>query len=194
MLREADAEAQAIVEQAEQQAEALLEQERSRAEQAAQSIEDRLVRRAQEKRSRRLNQARVEALEIIGQARQALVQQAFDRISEQLKQVRKHDYSQVLARLLDETLQALEDSQGPLTLRADPRDRSLLTELLTEREAELQVDYDLECLGGVAASTADGRIGVTNTLDSRLERARRALESRLGSAFQEQAESRLEPA
>lgn len=194
MLREADAEAQAIIEQAEHEAEALLEQERSKSEQAARSIEVRLVRRAQEQRSRRLNRARVEALEIIGQARQALIQQALERVSQQLEQVRAHEYSDVLARLLDETLQALEDSPGPLTLRADPRDRSLLVELLDEREIELQVEYDLECLGGVAASTAEARISVTNTLESRLERARRALESILGSVFKEQVGRRLEPA
>ncbi|MFW5943045.1 MAG: V-type ATP synthase subunit E [Chloroflexota bacterium] len=187
------AEVRAIERQAQAQAEELLQATRPRAEKIRQTHMDRSTRAARRERARIMHHARLESLCATGDARQELIDETLQRAAERLAAMRSHpDYPQLLRRLLQEALQTLEtsvDEVAQCRLRADPRDRQLLDPLLDELGLSLQVDYDLDCWGGVIASSAGERILVINTLDSRFDRAhlflRRSLAARLHRELEE---------
>lgn len=151
--------------------------------------------RAEEQRARILNRARIQALELVGQARQEFSQEAFERVSQRLSGCRDQqpDYPDLLGRLVDGALEALDSAGAPVVLRADPRDRAHLESLIQDYGPELRIEYDLDSLGGVIAESADGRLTVINTFESRLGRARRSLELTLAAVFEDQPEAQPEP-
>ncbi|MFW5942956.1 MAG: V-type ATP synthase subunit E [Chloroflexota bacterium] len=192
------AEVQAIEREAQAQAEELLQATRPRAEKIRQAHKNRATRAAQRERARIIHHARLESLCTTGDARQELIDETLQRASERLAAMRSApDYAQLFRRLLQEALQALNTSVDDVAhcrLRADPRDRQLLDPLLDDLGLALQVDYDLDCWGGVMACSVGEHILVINTLDSRFDRAnqflRRSLAARLPGELKED-ESRL---
>jgi vacuolar-type H+-ATPase subunit E/Vma4 len=48
------------------------------------------------------------------------------------------------------------------------------------------VNYELECIGGLIASSVDGEIVVINTLEARLDRAIPSLRRYLAAIFEEE--------
>jgi vacuolar-type H+-ATPase subunit E/Vma4 len=69
---------------------------------------------------------------------------------------------------------------------ADPRDRSLVENILQEMGLEIPVSYEVECIGGLIAGSADGEIVVINTMEARLERAIPNLRRYLAALFEEE--------
>jgi vacuolar-type H+-ATPase subunit E/Vma4 len=117
-------------------------------------------------RARRINQARRDALIVTGQARETLFVEALARAQERLLALRDDpSYPTVLLALARE---ALAQFDGPVTLRADPRDAELVRTLVVEGS----IRFDLETWGGVEVHTVDGRISVLNTLEARLAQGR----------------------
>ena len=74
-----------------------------------------------------------------------------------------------MERLIREALEAL--GEGGARLHVDPRDEETVRALLPRLPGGLPMMPDLETGGGVAVDSADGRIRVDNTFDSRLARA-----------------------
>jgi vacuolar-type H+-ATPase subunit E/Vma4 len=102
--------------------------------------------------------------------------------------------SRLIQEALDDLSRSLEEREG-IVLEADPRDRIIVQRLLAELPPDLRMSYPLTCWGGVIARSADGRIVVTNTLETRLERAmphlRRYLASQLAYAAPETGTSQV---
>lgn len=186
------AEVRAIEREAQAQAEELLQATRPRAERIRQTHMDRATRAARRERARIMHHARLESLCATGDARQELIDETLQHAAERLTAMRSDpDYPQLLRRLLQEALQTLQtsvDEVAQCRLRADPRDRQLLDPLLDDLGLALRVDYDLDCWGGVIASSAGEHILVINTLDSRFDRANRFLRRSLAARLHRELE------
>lgn len=139
-------------------------------------------------RSRILQQARLEAMQIVGDAREALVDEALAQTREQLSKLRENaSYRAVLGRLVGEVLEEL-GSEGAASTKTELvghlRDRQLLGDILLERGMGSSVACELEGWGGVAARSDDGRVTAINTLEARLERATPHLRRHLAALFE----------
>lgn len=129
-------------------------------------------------RARILNRARQEALQVILGAREGLIAAALAETAHQLALLAdSRDYPTLLRQLIQEAAEAL-GGDGPLRLRVRSRDVALAEQCAAELGLSADVEDGLEdepspwgCLGGVVATTADGRISLVNTLAARLERA-----------------------
>ncbi len=126
-------------------------------------------------RARRLHQAKLEALHTIGEVRTQLVEAVLAETRQRLIHVRADsNYRSILRRLIEEVVDALDDAElhnRRAVLEIDPRDEAHVHWILDELGLELQVTPALNCWGGVVIKSGDGRVAVTNTLESRLERA-----------------------
>lgn len=165
-------------------AEARQEAQRIKAEACAEAAAP-----AVRERERILQQAHLEVLRIIGDARETLVDEAIEQARERLVNIREDKrYPAVLHRL---TLDALSDlalsaeETSKVRLEADPRDRERLEKNLQKIDLNLQRSYDLQCAGGLAAKSEDGRVAVINTLEARLERGQPYLRRYLAALFEE---------
>lgn len=122
--------------------------------------------------ARIIHRARLEGVHIVGNAEQKVVALALERAAARLGELRSTpDYPELLRQLVVEALAALQGSLGEnerISLHADPRDRALLDDLLQGVRRELSVSYELESWGGVRATSAEQRVVVDNTLESRL--------------------------
>lgn len=172
------------------------------------------------KHAQLIHLAHLEAMQRIGGTRDALVENAFEKIRECLSHYRADpNYPTVLSRLVQEALSELEGSSGDnrtldqerttlerqspgsdILLLADKRDEGILENILTTMKLELPVQYaselpihyELECWGGIIARSMDGRIVSINTLEARLERATPYLRRYLAACFEnEQPETEL---
>ncbi len=171
---------------------------RVEAEQVRSQAYARAVEPAYRERARMTQQARLETLQIIGNARKAFVNTAFDRISAQLATIRTSShYPQILRQLIEEALNELkgaETAAGRIQLEADPRDRAVLENIMDHMGLELSVQYTLQSLGGLIATSEDGQVVAINTLEARLERATSYLRRYLAALFEnEEIEIKLCP-
>lgn len=139
-------------------------------------------------RARIFHRARLESLRIVGDVREDMVDTAITRTRERLASLRADlSYPAVLRKLTEEALTELASGNaGKTQLLADPRDRSLLKNILDDLQLELPVSYELNCWGGLTAKSEDGRVVVINTLESRLERATAFLRRHLAALFEEE--------
>jgi vacuolar-type H+-ATPase subunit E/Vma4 len=167
---------------------ARMEAESIRERACAESVEPAIRERA-----RLIQRARMEALQIVGEARETLVDAALEQCRGRLAGIRAESiYPQVFRRLIQETLTELERSQierqpaKTACLEADPRDQKVLERLLSEMDLHLATSYDLDYWGGLIAKSEDGRVAVINTLEARLERATPFLRRYLAALFEDQ--------
>jgi vacuolar-type H+-ATPase subunit E/Vma4 len=139
-------------------------------------------------RARILHRARLEALQITGSAREMLVDAAMDQTHGHLAGMRTDSaYAAMLRRLTLEALAKLEEILSAVSdvhLEADPRDRVLLERILSNLGLKLEVNYRLNCWGGLIARSQDGQVVVVNTLEARLERATPYLRRYLAALFE----------
>ncbi|MEJ2708282.1 MAG: V-type ATP synthase subunit E family protein [Anaerolineales bacterium] len=161
----------------------------------AESIRERAcaetVEPAIRERARLIQRARMEALQTVGEARETLVDASMEQCRGRLAGVRAEStYPQVFRQLIQETLTELERSQieqqsaKTACLEADPRDQKVLERLLDEMDLRLEVNYSLECWGGLIARSEDSRVAVINTLEARLDRATPYLRRYLAALFE----------
>jgi V/A-type H+-transporting ATPase subunit E len=182
-VREIEAHAQA-------QVEAILAEAQIKARRIQEESCSAALAPAAAKRAHILHQARLEAMQIVGAAREALLDAALCQTKTCLANMRTDAaYAWVLRRLTKEALAELggllEDTRAA-RLEADPRDRELLENTLYDLRLELPISYDLHCWGGLVAKSEDGRVVVINTLESRLARATPYLCRCLAVLFEEE--------
>ena len=177
------------IEQASQiQVNALLAQAGMEAHELGQESTETASYPANAERARILHHAHLESLRIVGDVRAELVEAAISRAREGLAGFRSESfYPAVLRRLVQEALAELDTGGADnAILLADPRDRNWLVDILNDLGLDLPVSYEISCWGGLVAKSQDGRVVVTNTLESRLERATGFLRSRLAALFEEE--------
>ena len=180
-------EAQTFTQCSEIIAEAHLVSEKIKAEVRAKEIAP-----AYKERARIIQKARLKALQIIGDAREELVDTALGQVHEQLASIRTDNaYPIILRKLLQESLTELSNSLSDndiIKLEADARDRGVLKNILTDLKLDFSVRYTLDCWGGVVAKSEDDCIVVINTLETRLERATPYLRCFLAALFESEGD------
>lgn len=146
------------------------------------------------------HQAKLEALRMVGDVRERLVETALAETRRRLARVRADpDYPAILRRLTEEAIGVLGDGErggeygGRVLLECDPRDESLLRRVLDDLGLpKVPVTPSLDCWGGLAARSRDGRIVATNTLEARLELALPLLRRDLAAFFEGEIEEEKE--
>lgn len=132
----------------------------------------------QVERTRRLNRAKQEASQQVLQAREKLITAALAATRQHLAALTAAEtYPPLLRQLTEESVATLGKTQ-PLCLHVRKTDVELMNRIAQELELSAKVIGDLTgdssepnpCLGGLAVSTADNRISLTNTLEARLQR------------------------
>lgn len=136
-----------------------------------------------------LHHARLEALRLVGNVREELVEAALTQTREHLATIREDpSYPEVLRRLAEEAINELTapGREEKAVLVADPRDRTVLENILAKMDLDLRVSYELKCWGGVIAKSEDAQVVAINTLETRLEHATTFLRGYLAALFEEE--------
>jgi vacuolar-type H+-ATPase subunit E/Vma4 len=144
-------------------------------------------------RARRLHQAKLKALKIVGTARDEVAATALSQARRYLIELRHQpEYTFFLRRLTEEAIRTLGEeelngtnvpSTDPPEVAVDLRDEAWLQQILREMALDLNVSPTLNSWGGVQVRSGDGRVVVTNTLESRLDRATPYLRQELAAFF-----------
>ena len=170
MEEQARTEIARIKAQAENEASAIT----AKAEEDARAIKARhlagsnLLGRLQNERARLLNEAKRIALHQVMATRESLLEEAFAAAQAQLTRFReKPEYPEYLARLTQEVVGELGRE---LRILVDARDAALMRRITAQLGVEAEISGGLNSIGGLEATTPDGRIGVVNTVEARLKR------------------------
>jgi vacuolar-type H+-ATPase subunit E/Vma4 len=186
-----DASGEARVKELENQTQIEVREILAAAEEESQQLreaeEDSTVAPAIARRARILHNARLEALQIVGSLREDLVDAALNQARGHLSGLRTDSaYPAVLQRLRTEALDQIRPSMEEAALaklKADPRDKKLIEGEESGKDQNLDASYDLECWGGLIATSEDGRVVAINTLEARLKQATPYLRRYLGAMF-----------
>ena len=141
-------------------------------------------------RARILHHARLQALRMVGDVREELIDAALNQARGHLASIRADKtYPEVLAGLKQEALAQVKATMkdgDSARLIADSKDKKLLEAGGAKAGAEVPVDYELDCWGGLTATSEDGKVVAINTLEARLKRAAPYLRRDLGARFASQ--------
>lgn len=133
-----------------------------------------------EETTKLLSEAKAAVDREISRMKDDVIEDLFDEAHERLRAVRlSKDYPEIFSRLIAE---ALSQAEGELVIHIDPRDKKLAGEILAKSKAKYHLDTDLTSLGGVEITAEKGRITISNTFESRADRARRFLKSEVAAA------------
>jgi V/A-type H+/Na+-transporting ATPase subunit E len=114
--------------------------------------------------------------------RNELAERAFDASRGRVLAMRTSpSYRDVVKRLAVEAIGLAGGTD--LVFHVDPRDRSLFEGILRELGRNSEIATDIETAGGLTVTSRDGKILVTNTLESRLARARDLLKGEVFSTL-----------
>jgi V/A-type H+-transporting ATPase subunit E len=103
--------------------------------------------------------------------KEAIFSQAFTDAEQRLMNVRERPtYPDILTKLIQEAVEAL--GEETFHIHIDKRDEKLTKKILSELHISGDVIADLHCSGGLVVSTQKESIKISNTIESRLERAK----------------------
>lgn len=169
--REAKAERDKILADARAEAEQVVAEARRQAEELVAAHKERLEAEARAARVRAQSTAHLRASSQMLQAKEEEIAQVFAAAEAELARVPgdAQRYPAILSAFLTEGLGGLESAGA---VRVNPADLAATQAALRERGAAVTVQTDPAVVGGVKVSSPDGRFVLTNTLASRLDRAR----------------------
>ena len=133
-------------------------------------------------KSKLISKAGAEKRMALARVKDDLFQQVFTRAAQQMALARNNPaYRASFKKMVHETMDELGGEE--VRLHIDPRDEALCRETLKEMQRNCEVVPDLTTLGGLNATTADERLLVFNTIESRLQRAKELMKSEIMSAL-----------
>lgn len=107
---------------------------------------------------------------------------AFADAKDALRLAREHaKYGSSFRKMLEEAVLELEGDK--IQLHIDKRDEDLCRKVVSELRIDCDVITDITTLGGLNASTKDGKFVVLNTIESRFERAKVQLKPEIFTAL-----------
>lgn len=150
----------------------------------ARAIEERAARADEDELERELAQrgaaARLAAARLLREAREESFQTVLEQVHERVRTLRADDtYPGVLRAAIRESVAALPHAT---TLRVDPRDERLATQVVEELGVHLAVVPTLETAGGIELVSDTGR-SVRNTFEERLANVEPALRLLFGDTL-----------
>jgi V/A-type H+/Na+-transporting ATPase subunit E len=163
-----------IIEQAKTEAEKIQKAALARAAAIREEALTETKRRLAQERQKALGQVREEGKIEILRRRNGIADRAFEAAGSRVLALRASaDYRGVARRLTEEAIGLA--GGGDLVLHVDPGDKALFEGILRDLGRNCDVAADLPGAGGLTVTSRDGKILVTNTLESRLFRAREIL-------------------
>jgi V/A-type H+-transporting ATPase subunit E len=159
---------------------------RNRQTAAVDAIKTRAKKQAGEIRQARINEAtrsitternkllyltKAENKELLITVRETAFERAFSEAETRLKGLRSDkDYPAVFENLLKEAAQALGDTA--FVLHIDQRDAAICKKILSLLHLSPEIRTDLVTEGGMVASLNDNSVVISNTAESRMQRAK----------------------
>jgi V/A-type H+-transporting ATPase subunit E len=172
--REAAAEREQVLADARARAEAIRAEARGQAADVLASTRARLEAEERAAVVKAQSTARLRAASLVLQAKEEEISRVFARAGADLAGLAQNGqhYPAALRRFIEEGLRGIP---GRAVVAVNPVDQAAADALVRERGWDATVRPDPSVEGGVRISSPDGRFVVTNTLASRLDRARPAL-------------------
>ena len=176
LLRSVEESAQEKERELREKARTIAESIRSDAKRRAQEIEQIYIadaeRSAETERNKELFLARAEIRALQTKNRQQVFQAAFSEARRQLGQTRQDpEYPGIFERLTREVVQVIGAEKGTIRVHVDPRDEDLCQKVTGVLQLPCEIVTDLTSMGGLVVSSADDEVIVSNTFESRLQRA-----------------------
>lgn len=146
---------------------------RADAAKQAREIQEQALREAErsaaQERNRELYRAKGAIREAALRKREGIFCAAVEDAKGRLRQVRDDPaYPAIFGRLAREAVGAMGDA--PFSVHVDRRDQALCESTFTALGLRCAVVADIECTGGLEVRSEDGRITLSNTFESRLDR------------------------
>lgn len=179
ILREAQVDAEQLMEEAKAKADAIRQRAREDAEREKKQILDRARQEAERLRSQSVASAQLKARTLQLEHREKLLDRVFQAAREKLPEIQKRPgYEQLAATLLKEALVQLRVNKAEV--RADKTtkellEKGMLNEISRELKGEFTLADTLEEGLGVVVDAADGKLHYDNTLETRLQRLQSSL-------------------
>lgn len=182
--REAATEREKILAEARAEAEKVVAEARRQAEELLAAHKERLEAETRAARVRAQSTAHLRASSQILRAKEEEIAQVFAAAEGALARIPSDGqrYPAILSAFITEGLGGLENVG---TVTVNPADVAAAQAVLKERGASVTVQTDPPVVGGVKVTSPDGRFVLTNTLSSRLERARPIIAADVAKALWE---------
>ncbi len=125
-------------------------------------------------RNRSLYTANTEARKQIGNLKHELYNETFDLARERLASARSNGYYEdTFRKMAEEAVRSLGEDE--VVLHVDKKDVDLCRKVTGGLGIRCDIRADNDCMGGLIATSKDGKVVVYNTFESRLENARRRI-------------------
>jgi V/A-type H+-transporting ATPase subunit E len=171
MMQKAHQEAEEIKRNAEAKAEAIKASQCENAKKSAEIERNKLIYNVKAENKMR-----------IIKEKDAVIQRAFFDAKKSLDSFRDHaSYKENFKKMLQEAFRELEGEK--VNLHIDARDETLCRQVLDELGRNSEIVGDLTSAGGLAVSTKDGKVVVSNTIESRLNNAKELLKREIFSTL-----------
>lgn len=169
-----------IMETARVQARGIIKSAESRAGDIKLAHVDKMNKVIGKETTKLLSEAKAAVDREVNRTKDDVIEDLFDKAHERLRAVRASKGYPALFRDLAE--EALSQADGVLVIHIDPRDKKLAEDVLDKSKADYTLETDLTSQGGVEISAENGRITISNTLESRADRARRFLKAKVAAS------------
>jgi V/A-type H+-transporting ATPase subunit E len=137
---------------------------------------------AEIERNKLIYNAKAENKMRIIKEKDAVIQRAFFDAKKSLDSFRDHpSYKEDFKKMLQEAVRELEGEK--VSLHIDTRDETLCRQVLDELGRNSEIVGDLTSAGGLAVSTKDGKVVISNTIESRLNNAKELLKREIFSTL-----------
>jgi V/A-type H+-transporting ATPase subunit E len=171
-----------MMQKAHQEAEEIKRSVEAKAETIKASQLEDAQKSAEMERNKLIYNAKAENKMRIIKEKDAVIQRAFFDAKKSLDSFRDHaSYKEDFKRMLQEAVRELEGEK--VSLHIDTRDETLCRQVLDELGRNSEIVGDLTSAGGLAVSTKDGKVVVSNTIESRLNNAKELLKREIFSTL-----------
>lgn len=140
---------------------------------------DKMNKIISEETTKLVSEAKTSVDREINRTKDDVIEDIFDKAHDKMRSVRSmKEYPAIFDALMQE---ALSQADGSIIVHVDPRDKKLADEVLSKTDSDYRLETDLSSQGGVEITAENGRITISNTIESRLDRARRFLKSEVAA-------------
>nr|WP_319377053.1 V-type ATP synthase subunit E [uncultured Methanoregula sp.] len=151
----------------------LADEIRANARRDAEDLQNRAIQEAEKsaaaERNKQLYLTKGAIKEASLRRREEVFLATFDEAGKALARIREDgNYPAIFERLLLEVTGTMEKT--PFRIHIDPRDLELCTKTLASLGIRCEILPDITCAGGLVASSPDGLVVISNTVESRLDR------------------------
>jgi V/A-type H+/Na+-transporting ATPase subunit E len=160
----------------------ILDQARAEGEKVRIDTVWKLKKRAAVEMNKKLYEAREKVNAELALDHETAIDEVFSKARSTLDLTREEPgYPVSFGRMLDEVLDGL--CGDDIVLHVDPRDLDLCRKLVQERNLGVSILSDIATAGGLNGSCYEGKIVVRNTLEDRLQQAKKMMKSSIFRAL-----------